>query len=79
MSPLPKEIITILSSFAPQGRLVLGLDETLERCRGAQIGAQGICRDPVRSRGHHLVKASGLRWLLLMLVAPCSGPRKLDH
>ncbi len=60
----------LVAAFAPHGPLVLGLDETIERRRGAQIGARGLYRDPVRSSGPHLVKASGLRWLSLMLVAP---------
>ena len=48
------------------GPLVFGIEETLERRRGAQIGARGIYRDAVRSSRHHLVKASGLRWISLM-------------
>jgi hypothetical protein len=43
--------------------LVFGIDETLERRRGAQIEAKGIYRDPVRSSRSHFVKASGLRWM----------------
>ncbi|MCE2447796.1 MAG: transposase, partial [Candidatus Latescibacteria bacterium] len=38
--------------------------------RGAHIRAQGIYRDPVRSSRSHVVKASGLRWLSLMLLTP---------
>ena len=45
---------------------VFGIDETLERRRGAQIKARGIYRDAVRSSRHQLVKASGLRWICLM-------------
>lgn len=37
------------------------------RRRGKRIAAKGIYRDPVRSSDSHLVKASGLRWLSLML------------
>ena len=48
------------------GPLVFGIDETLERRRGAQIKARGIHRDAVRSSRHQLVKASGLRWISLM-------------
>ena len=48
------------------GPLVFGIDETLERRRGAQIRARGIYRDAVRSSRHQLVKASGLRWVSLM-------------
>ena len=34
------------------------------------MAAKGIYRDPVRSSHSHFVKASGLRWLSLMLLAP---------
>ena len=48
------------------GPLIFGIDETLERRRGARIRARGIYRDAVRSSRHQLVKASGLRWISLM-------------
>ena len=48
------------------GPLVFGIDETLERRRGAKIKARAIYRDPVRSSRRQLVKASGLRWISLM-------------
>lgn len=71
-------LLTLLvAAFAPQGVLVMGLDDTIERRRGEQIKAKGIYRDPVRSSRSHLVKASGLRWLCLMLVVdiPWAGRR----
>jgi len=46
----------------------MGLDDTIERRWGPKIKARGIYRDPVRSSHRHLVKASGLRWLSLMLL-----------
>jgi hypothetical protein len=58
----------LLTAFAPEGVLVLGLDDTIERRRGDRITAKGIYRDPVRSSHSHFVKASGLRWLSLMLL-----------
>jgi hypothetical protein len=60
----------LVATFAPQGTLVIGGDETIERRRGAKIKAKGIYRDPVRSSHSHFVKASGLRWVTLMLLAP---------
>ena len=48
------------------GPLVFGIDETLERRRGAKIKARAVYRDPVRSSRQQLVKASGLRWISLM-------------
>jgi len=50
--------------------LVLGIDDTIERRRGKRVAAKGIYRDPVRSSHGHFVKASGLRWLSLMLLVP---------
>jgi hypothetical protein len=60
----------LLDAFAPTGPVVLGIDDTIERRRGKRISAKGIYRDPVRSSKGHFVKASGLRWLSLMLLAP---------
>jgi len=60
----------LISVFAPTGTVVLGLDDTIERRRGKRIAAKGIYRDPVRSSHGHFVKASGLRWLSLMLLVP---------
>jgi hypothetical protein len=60
----------LVSVFAPTGPVVMGLDDTIERRRGAKIKAKGIYRDPVRSSHSHQVKVSGLRWLSLMLLAP---------
>jgi hypothetical protein len=58
----------LVSSFVPDGPVIIGLDDTLERRWGAKIKARGIYRDPVRSSHGHFVKASGLRWLSLMLL-----------
>jgi hypothetical protein len=60
----------LVAAFAVRGPVVLGLDDTIERRRGAKIHAKGIYRDPVRSSHSHFVKASGLRWLSLMLLTP---------
>lgn len=60
----------LIDAFVPDGPLLMALDDTIERRRGAKIAAKGIYRDPVRSSHSHFVKASGLRWLCLMLLAP---------
>ncbi|MEP6587610.1 MAG: transposase [Polaromonas sp.] len=39
----------LVRAFAPEGPLVFGLDDTIERRWGARIAARGIYRDPVRS------------------------------
>jgi hypothetical protein len=60
-------LAVLIKQFAPEGALVFAIDDTIERRRGGQITAKGIYRDPVRSAHSHFVKASGLRWLSLML------------
>ena len=60
----------LVQRFVPTGPMVLGVDDTIERRRGKRIQAKGIYRDPVRSSHSHFVKASGLRWVSLMLLAP---------
>jgi hypothetical protein len=58
----------LVRTFAGKGPLVFGIDDTIERRRGEKIRAKGIYRDPVRSSHSHFVKASGLRWLTMMLM-----------
>jgi hypothetical protein len=60
----------LVAAFVPDGPLVVGIDETLERRRGRRIAAKGIYRDPVRSSHSHFVKASALRWVCLTLLVP---------
>ena len=60
----------LVAAFVPAGPLVFGVDETLERRRGAKSAAKGIYRDPVRSSHAHFVEASGLRWVCLLLLVP---------
>jgi hypothetical protein len=60
----------LVDAFAQRGPVVLGLDDTIEHRRGKRIAAKGIYRDPVRSSDSHFVKASGLRWMSLMVLAP---------
>jgi hypothetical protein len=60
----------LVAAFAPDGPVVIGVDDTLERRWGKRIAARGIYRDAVRSSHGHFVKASGLRWVSLSLLAP---------
>jgi len=45
----------MVTTFAPSGELVIGIDDTIERRRGTKIEAKGIYRDPVRSSKSHFV------------------------
>jgi hypothetical protein len=62
--------LLVISFGARDQPLVCGMDDTIERRRGQKIAARGIYRDPVRSSESHFVKASGLRWISLMLLTP---------
>jgi hypothetical protein len=69
-------LMALIAAFAPSGPLVMALDDTIERRRGARIAARGLYRDPVQSSHNNLVKTSGLRWLCLMLVVPIPWVRR---
>jgi hypothetical protein len=59
----------VVKAFVPEGDpLVVGIDETLERRYGKKIKAKGVYHDPVRSTHENFVKASGLRWVCVMLL-----------
>lgn len=60
----------LVNTFTPNGVLVMGIDETLERRQGVKISAKGVYRDAARSSRNFFVKASGLRWVTLMVLAP---------
>lgn len=60
----------IVERLVPDGPIVIGMDDTIERRWGRRISARGIYRDPVRSSHGHFVKASGLRWLSFMVLTP---------
>lgn len=62
-------VLLLVTTFVAVGIPVLmGVDETIERRWGPKIIERGIYRDPVRSSKSHVVKASGLRWVCLMLI-----------
>src|SRR5215204_1076954 len=51
-------LVVLVETFEwGNGPVLVGLDETIERRRGAKIAAKGIYRDPVRSSKSHFVKA----------------------
>jgi hypothetical protein len=67
----------LVEALVPDGPLVVGVDETLERRKGPKIRAKGIYRDPVRSSHSHFVKASGLRWVCVSLLAEIPWARRV--
>jgi hypothetical protein len=68
----------LVTAFIPAGApVVIGLDDHIERRRGATIAAKGIYRDAVRSSKSFFVKTSGLRWLSLMVLAPIPWAQRI--
>jgi hypothetical protein len=67
----------LVEAFVPEGPLVVGIDETLERRKGKKIAAKGVYRDPVRSSHSHFVKASGLRWVCVTLLAEIPWAKRI--
>jgi len=67
----------LVRAFVPAGPLVVGIDDTLERRRGRCIRAKGVYHDAVRSSRSHFVKATGLRWLSVMLLAPIPWAKRV--
>ena len=57
--------------------MVIGLDDHIERRRGAKIAAKGIYRDAVRSSKSFFVKTSGLRWVCMMVLAPIPWAQRI--
>lgn len=68
----------LVNTFVPPNApIVLGLDDHIERRRGAKLKAKGIYRDPVRSSRSFFVKTSGLRWVSMMLLTPISWVQRV--
>jgi hypothetical protein len=60
----------LVKAFVPDGqKLVVGVDDSIERRRGGKIRDKGIYCDPVRSSPGFFVKVEGLRWLSFHLLA----------
>jgi hypothetical protein len=67
----------LVRAFVPHGPVLAGIDETLERRRGAKIAAKGVYRDAARSSKSCMTQASGLRWISLMLLVPIPWARRV--
>ena len=66
-----KILLGLLIRLLPSGwPILVGVDETLERRRGAKIKAKGYYRDAVRSSEKVVVKCYGLQWNSMMLLVP---------
>ena len=70
-------LLCTFTSTPLTGPIVLGVDETLERRRGAKIAAKGVSRDATRSSHSFFVKATGLRWVVMMLLVPIPWAKRV--
>ena len=66
---LSERLVRLVVGTLGGSPVVLGIDEHIERRRGKKITAKGIYRDAVRSSESHFAKASGLRWVSLMVLS----------
>jgi hypothetical protein len=69
--------LLLMCFFKSDEPVLLGIDETIERRWGGKIAARGIYRDGVRSSASHFVKASGLRWMSVMLLTPITWAERV--
>lgn len=69
--------LLVRTFLPPEAPLVVGVDEHIERRRGAKIAAKGIYRDAVRSSKSFFVKTSGLRWVSMMLLTPIPWAKRV--
>jgi len=58
-------LLKILLKTVGIERLVILIDETLERRKGKKIKAKGYYRDAVRSSRSQVVNTTGLKWLVM--------------
>jgi hypothetical protein len=70
-------LVLIIVVFVGSERVVIGLDETLERRWGKRIWGLGIYRDGVKSSRHHTVKSSGVRWQVMQVLVPVPWSKRL--
>jgi hypothetical protein len=60
-------LLKMLLKIVGKERLVILIDETLERRKGKKIRAKGYYRDAVRSSRSQVVNTMGLKWLVMAL------------
>jgi hypothetical protein len=57
----------VVSAFVSDGAIVIGVDHTLDRRRGAHVRPASYCSESVRSLREQPVTSRGLRWMTAML------------
>lgn len=67
----------IISWLVSDGRVVIGVDETLERRWGKRIWGLGIYRDAVKSSAKRKVTSSGVRWQVMQVLVSLPWSRRV--
>jgi DDE superfamily endonuclease len=70
-------LMMIILTFVGSERVVIGIDETLERRWGKRIWGLGIYRDAVKSSRTHPIKSSGVRWQVMQVLVPMPWSKRL--
>jgi len=66
-----KILLGLLLPLLPAGwEIIILIDETLERRKGAHIATKGLYRDAVRSSKAKVVTCWGLQWICMTLLVP---------
>ena len=64
-----KILLCMLIKLVPDSwPLIIVVDETIERRKGAKIKAKGCYRDAVRSTHKEVIKCFGLKWISMMII-----------
>ena len=66
----------LIKLLPPDWPLIITVDETLERRKGARIAAKGVHRDAVRSTKRKVVTCLGLQWICMALLVPLPWSRR---
>ena len=70
-------LLGLLIALLPPGwPILVVVDETLERRKGARIAAKGMYRDAVRSSKRRVVTCMGLQWVCMALLVPLPWSRR---
>ncbi|WP_295622883.1 transposase [uncultured Lamprocystis sp.] len=65
-----------MALLPPGWPILVVVDETLERRKGARIAAKGMYRDAVRSSKSRVVTCLGLHWICMELIVPVPWSRR---
>ena len=66
----------LIALLPPDWPILVVVDETLERRKGAHIAAKGMYRDAVRASKSRVATCLGLQWVCMALIVPLPWSRR---